>query len=236
MTALDAQVSEGLAALARAEEEANHDHEIPIVHLRCQILEEFGYVKKCDQTGTVTLTSAGKIASEINEGHPFLMTELFLREHSKRTLTMEELLQVLAVFLGEREDDEGNVPVGDLKVSEAVKEGLTQIQADASKGMEAEARLRMPDDAEFWRVTTEWVEPIRLWVTSPEGTLSMLATAFGIFEGNLLKALMKLAGLLEEFQAAAALAGNTEMLRELEDGRRLILRDVVIAESLYLRL
>jgi superfamily II RNA helicase len=232
MTELEGKLSEREEVVARVEAEA--DHEIPIVRLRCQILEEFGYVEKGDPN-SLTLTAAGKIASEINEGHPFLMTELFLRQRSKRTLTAEELLQVLALFLGEREDDEGNVPIGELKVANCVKEELGLIQADARRGLEAEARLRMPDDQEFWRFSTEWVEPIRCWIAG-DVSLSMLATAFNIFEGNLLKALMKLAGLLEEFQAAATLAGEIEMLRDLEDSRRLVLRDVVIAESLYLRL
>jgi superfamily II RNA helicase len=57
-----------------------------------------------------------------------------------------------------------------------------------------------------------------------------------MFEGNLMKALMKLAGLVEEFQAMASLTGNIEILKMLDGARQLVLRDIVLAESLYLRI
>jgi hypothetical protein len=55
-------------------------------------------------------------------------------------------------------------------------------------------------------------------------------------EGNIQKALMKLASLLEECQAMATLLKNVELLKVLEDGRQLIVRDLILAESLYLRI
>jgi len=45
-----------------------------------------------------------------------------------------------------------------------------------------------------------------------------------------------LSGVLEEFQAMASLAGEVKMLELLEGARQLVLRDIVLAESLYLRI
>jgi hypothetical protein len=47
---------------------------------------------------------------------------------------------------------------------------------------------------------------------------------------------MSLASLVEEMQALATLSSSVEILRLLEPARELILRDIVVAESLYLRL
>jgi len=67
-------------------------------------------------------------------------------------------------------------------------------------------------------------------------SFSELAATYEIFEVNLMKALLKLGGLLEEFQAMASLSGEVEILKMLEGARQLVLRDIVMAESLYLRI
>jgi hypothetical protein len=51
----------------------------------------------------------------------------------------------------------------------------------------------------------------------------------------MMKALLKLSGLLDEFQAMCGLTGELEWLAQLSEARQLILRDIVVAESLYLR-
>jgi superfamily II RNA helicase len=70
-----------------------------------------------------------------------------------------------------------------------------------------------------------------------EGTVSVaeLAMKYELFEGNVQKALMKLSALSEEFQALATMSGNVDMLDKLAEARPLVLRDLVLAESLYLR-
>jgi hypothetical protein len=63
-----------------------------------------------------------------------------------------------------------------------------------------------------------------------------VAAEFGVFEGNLQKALMKLMGLVEEFRALATLSNDVGWLEKLEGAQAIVLRDVVVAESLYLRI
>jgi superfamily II RNA helicase len=203
---------------------------VPSIRSRIRLLEECGYVEE----EPLALTKTGLLASEINEGHPFLMTELFLRMRSGEGRKGKELLTVLATFLGEREDSEGNKSLSDLTVSLAVREELWRVGNDAQKFLAIEKRLGI-DDIDYWTLSTEWIEPISRWLEGEE-TVASLAAHFGLFEGNIQKALMKLSGLVEEFQALASLSGEVDWLKELEDSRQLILRDTVIAESLYLRI
>ena len=94
----------------------------------------------------------------------------------------------------------------------------------------------LPDDRPYWSLSTEWVEPITAWISDPDLILPKLAADFGLFEGNIQKALMKLMGLVEEFRAMCELSGEIAWLRTLEGAQEMVMRGVVVAESLYLRL
>lgn len=200
---------------------------IPGALLRRRVLEEFGYVKED------VLTPLGLLASEVNEGHPFLMTELFQNQSVTKTLSCQELLTVLALFIGDSKDDSRKSP-DDLRVSSVVRDELWRINDAVKECQRLEAKHRVLSPDEFWSLSTEWIEPISEWLQG-EITVSELAAKYEMFEGNVLKGLMKLSGLLEEFQSMASVSGNLEWLAELVEARQLVLRDVVIAESLYLR-
>jgi superfamily II RNA helicase len=198
---------------------------LPQIESRLKVLQEYGFVAEGG-----ALTSRGHLASEIHEGHPFLMVELFQRLRLA-VPSLPTLLCVLALFLGEaKEDMEGNKLPEDLQVEPAVREEIVRIFADAEKG------LTRDGDAPYWVLSTEWVEPVSEWISNPDTILPKLAVDFGLFEGNIQKALMKLMGLVEEFRSLCELSGEVAWLKVLEGASEMVLRGVVVAESLYLRL
>lgn len=207
-------------------------HALPFVCLRLQVLEEYGYVKD----GEVTLN--GTLASEVNEGHPFLLTEFMLRIHKNCSLTLDDFLIVLATFVGEaKEAKEGNDTryIGDVEwPNDIVKNEVMQIEADYKEGLEKERRLGIHPSS-FWAISVEWIEPIACWLRD-EDSVASLASKFELFEGNVLKALLKLASLLEEVQSMATVLKDVSLLEMLHSGRNRILRDIILAESLYLRI
>ena len=107
---------------------ALHERNVPSIRRRLSVLEEYGYVN------SEGLLGPGRLASEINEGHPFLSTELFLRLQGKSSSwNLVELLTVLAVFLGElgnSDDVAKNKHPSDLNVSAAVRDELLRIGDD----------------------------------------------------------------------------------------------------------
>ena len=203
------------------------------VALRLRLLSECGYV---GDDGA--LSPQGRLASEVNEGHPFLMTELFGRlRGASALLSVDDLLIVLATFLaeqGKRSDEVARSP-DDVRISEAARAAIWSLDADAHRFMALEQRLGVPSDPAYWSLSTEFLEPVADWLSTDE-PLAVVAAKHGLFEGNFLKALMKLASLVEEFQSLATLAGEPRILSLLETARPRILRGVVVAESLYLRL
>jgi superfamily II RNA helicase len=196
---------------------------ILIVQARRLLLEECGFVS------SLALTPLGRLCSEINEGHPFLMTELY--EHQANTLSplsATDLLTVLALFIG----DKGGKPY--TRVSKEVDEVLDHLNRHVKKLIAMEERYRI-HDPKLWELSTDWIEPIAEWLEG-EVSVAELAAKYELFEGNVQKALMKLGALLEEFQAMATISGNVRILKLLEDCRPLVLRDLILAESLYLRI
>ena len=175
----------------------------------------------------LALTPLGRLASEVNEGHPFLMVELYIHQtNTLSPLSAVELLTVLALFIG----DKGSKPC--ISISKQVDEVLDHLNRHIKKLIAMEERYKIYAKLEL---NTDWIEPIAEWL---EGELSMaeVAAKYEIFEGSLQKALLKLGALLEEFQAMASISGNVNMLKLLEDARPLVLRDLILAESLYLRI
>jgi superfamily II RNA helicase len=201
---------------------------VPSLRHRQAVLEEYGYV---DPKGC--LTEFGLLASEINEGQPFLMTELFLRLQNKsKSWELSQLLCILAIFLGEsKKSDEMPKDPADLDIDPFVRNELIRIQKDAEQGCKRDGG----NDPEFWALNTEWVEPISMWVSGEE-LLASVAAEYGLFEGNMQRALMKLMGLVDEFKALATLTNDIGWLSALEGAQAIVLRDVVVAESLYLRI
>ena len=199
------------------------------------MLSECGYVESGGETEAGSLTPLGRLASEVNEGHPFLMAELFGRMRAA-VPSVEDLLCILATFVGEssRNDEVAKSP-DQLKVSKEVCAQLWRLDADARRFMAIEERVGLPVDPEYWALSTEFIEPVAEWIATEE-PLAVVAARYEMFEGNFQKGLLKLASLVEEFQSLATLAGEPAILAVLDAARPKILRGVVVAESLYLRL
>ena len=201
---------------------------LPEVGQRFRILEEFQYVDRKD--GTYCLTDRGRLSSECNEGHPFLLTEymLFLNEHLT-DCTIHDVLTVLSLFLGEAKDEMTRA-----SVEGAVAEHIDFLREKAKKGYELERTHGIMYNG-YWELNEEWVEPMQIWITG-EHSLASLAHTYGLFEGAVQKAILKLAAILEELQALATLNASVELLKFLDEGRAMVLQDSILAESLYLRI
>jgi len=204
--------------------------DIPEVVLRFRVLEEFEYVTY--ENDVYTLTEKGRLASECNEGHPFLLTEYMLyleRIKSITPYTLQDVLTTLAIFLGEPKETKVHADL-DGRVAEHVN--FIHFQAEEGFNAERKEGILYTD---FWELSEEWIEPMQAWI-SGQYSLAQLAHTYGLFEGAVQKAILKLAAILEELQALATLQSNVEMLKFLEEGRTMILRDTILAESLYLRI
>ena len=184
-----------------------------------------------------SLTLHGILATEVNEGHPILLPELYLSKKA-HGLTGEELVCLLAAFLEntKRAEDEGKqTSVAGLEVSAAVKECLLTVDSMAAhfSKMETSISSTLSSD-DFWNLTLDWIEPVRLWLEGEH--IARICTNYGIFEGNFTRGILKIGNLLDEWLAIATFCENPEQIEKIVAIKPVLIRDIIMPDSLYLRI
>jgi superfamily II RNA helicase len=181
-----------------------------------------------------SLTETGVAATEINEGHPILMADL-AASGVCASLTGEEVACILACFLreggGRPEDDP---PLDCLDFREEVITTLQGIAATTDKFYSIEERLRLRSPEGYWDLSSKWIAITQEWLAG--ATLAVIAARWNLMEGNLQRALLRIANILEEWSAIATLRRDLPMLEKMTGVRFLSGRDEIIVDSLYLRL
>jgi superfamily II RNA helicase len=148
----------------------------PVEHW-LKTLEDEGYVHEGQ------LTALGKLAAEINEGDPLIMSRLFM-EKTLHSCSANELIAKLAQFLE-------------------------------------------PEPLFYWSdFMFEWMEG---------GDLGELCQRYEIDAGNAVRAILKLANIVEEWTILATMCTDLPMLETMKGVKEVLVRGIVIPDSLYLR-
>jgi superfamily II RNA helicase len=198
-----------------------------------KFLKEIGYLKNDDPLTLKNedLTLKGILATEINEGHQILMTELYTQEHL-HSLSGEEIVTVLGCFMEEKETDDSPT-IGELNVSNEVRNVLLKIRKMAQELGSVEDGIGFPVQ-DYWKVGTQLIDPMRRWIEGENA--SIICQEHGLFEGNFIRSIMKMANMLDEWLAMATYCQHTEQVDKIMEVRQKIIRDIVISDSLYLHL
>ena len=181
------------------------------------------------------LTLRGILATEVNEAHPLLLTELFL---SKKAHSLEgaNLAALLSVFM---EDYNKEYVSSSADVPEpTLREPLLELET-VSKSLQAyeHACSRNPLSSDkFWNLSLQWIEPIYRWITERDTIhLATIRSDYGLFEGNFVRGLLKLANILDEWLSLATFCEHADQIEKITALRPLIVRGLAMPDSLYLR-
>jgi superfamily II RNA helicase len=210
------------------------------VWARLRALEAFGLLEGAGspRPTPLKLTGLGTAATEVNEGHEILMPAAAQRGLLKG-LSGKEVVTVLAAFLKEGQEGAGLAGLEGLAVPAGVKDAVTRIQGVAEDFRRAErgfpgAELQGVGDPFYWDVNMAWLEPVWRWLDG--ANMAELCADYEFYEGNVMRVLMKLVNLLEEWRNMATLAEDVEALENVKGLELEILRDVAVSDSLYLRI
>jgi superfamily II RNA helicase len=228
--ALSKKIATAEGAITSLRADATHSRVVPIL----EVLEDWGALKATG--GPIpTQTAFGVLATEVNEGNPLLMARLY-ESGLLATATEEEIVGVLACFITEKDALEKSTHPDSLPapISPLVKSTLLAIDAWAQSGLATEAKYGVESPSEFWCLSTLWVEIGTEWLTG--GDAGELAARFELYEGNLMRGLLKLAALLNEWISLATIKADVDMLHRLRETPLKLLRGIAQPESLYLRL
>jgi superfamily II RNA helicase len=211
-------------------EELNHSCHLDSV---IEFLYQMGYLEHNDgdRLTVENLGLKGILATEINEGHPILMTELY-QDGSLHSLTGDELVCVLSCFQ-ESKDTEEQPSLSDLHVSAPVIHAIQRVQQLAKECETLEQKVGYPIEG-YWKTSTMMVEIMRRWMEGEHA--SVLCVEYNMFEGNFIRSVMKIANMLDEWLSLATYCQHTEQVEKINEVRSRIVRDIVLSDSLYLHL
>lgn len=182
-------------------------------------------------TDKKTLTLRGQAATEFNEGQPILCTSLAFNGTLSH-LNTDDLVTCLACFITDSDKDD-QPSLSDLNLNDEVKGALQKIGDTAYQLGKKEYDLTRTD-TRFWDLSTTWLEPVWQWLNGDH--VSQICTNYGIFEGNFVRAIMRLANLVDEWTAVATLLQDIDLLEKLRDVRGRLVKDVIVPDSLYLHI
>lgn len=213
--------------------EAHKDGILPVV----EFLKKTKFIAsdadtKVEELGPANLTLRGILATEINEGHPILMTELYLSEKA-HGLSGEDLISVLAVFM--ELDEKAEMPsLSSLGLKDDVRGILEWLDDTAYKFQVAEKHCSAMSPVGYWDLTLQWIIPLRRWLAGEH--IATICAEHEIFEGNFTRAILKIANLLDEWLALATYCEHVSQIEKIGTLKPLLVRDVVIPDSIYLRI
>jgi len=196
-----------------------------------QFLHEIGYIKHADPytLKNEDLTLKGILATEINEGHQILMTELYTKE-LVHTFSGNDLVTVLACFQESKETDE-NPSIYKINIPEEVRNVLLKVNEIAMNFYKKEEEIGYPI-YDYWNISTKMIEPMRRWMEGENA--SIICKDYDLFEGNFIRCVMKMANMLDEWLAMATYCQHTEQIEKIVEVRQNIIRDIILSDSLYL--
>ena len=213
--------------------ESHQDGINPIV----EFLKKIDYIKndstKPEDLASGNLTLKGILATEINEANPILFTELFLSGKAHE-LSGNDLLAVLSTFLEINEKAE-EPSFKSLHVSEEVKNVLAYLDDTSYELRQVEKSISrdiyVPG---YWDLTLQQIEPIQRWMNGDH--IASICSDYEIFEGNFTRSILKMANLLDEWLALATYCEHVSQIEKITALKSLLVRDVVVPDSIYLRL
>jgi superfamily II RNA helicase len=204
------------------------------------------FLRKADYLDeSSALSRKGLLATEINEGHPVLATELYLSGLLEK-LSGEEIMAVMGAFVceGKDEEEKGYYSSRDVQAPGGVIDALEFLEAKAKEMDGLERGLGALGCEGYWKLGYMWVEVCGHWLCPDAEVLEIGETGglagaicqdYGIYEGNFTRGIMKLSNLHEELMALATLDANVALMDKLIPLQGRIVRGLVIPDSLYLR-
>ena len=193
------------------------------------VLQETGFL-----TEEKKLTEKGILATEINEGHCLLLAEAYSNGICEN-LSGEEIVAFLSSFLMEKTDSDNMPSLNSLQVPESVVQTLEKLDSYVDTFWNAEKKCGCKSPEGFWDLNSGWIDIVWKWLTE-EVSAAELCITYEIYEGNFMRAILKMSNLVEEWTNLAIYTKNTKMLEKMEGLQQKLVRDIVIPDSLYLRI
>ena len=203
------------------------------VERKIKVLEQAGFLKPLEDPKAHTkdsLTTVGILATELNESDALMISQFYLTPKAKE-LTPEELLCILAGCIMDGKMD-SEASLSDIKVPQAVKDSLYSL-TDLWDNLR-KVEQQQGSSQSKWKMSTAWIGPMWDWMNGD--AVATICQNYGLYEGNLIRSVLKLQNMLDEWRSMAAFCEHTDVMDKFREAHHLLLREAVIQDSLYLHM
>jgi superfamily II RNA helicase len=200
------------------------------------MLKDNGYITRSDvELSASDVTDKGRVASELMECNPILMTELLSNIVDKTdSLTVKEWAGLLGLFCDSQPIDRSLLDMEDEFVPETLYHtiGLIQKTADKWESAESDRRLCLGNS---WNINPYMVGAIMRWADKAT-TVKDIIDYYNIFEGNFIKDVLKVYNCTAEVERVAHILGKPHIAVYMTNLRTVLQRGIIGVESLYVKI
>jgi superfamily II RNA helicase len=195
------------------------------VNKMVKYLKDNNYI--CQETNKVLLK--GIMASEISECNEIILTEV-LNSTIFDDISKEEIVALISTFIEEKSN---KVNFDDLNVPKRLKDKLDNISYIAKDFGDYEYNECRIDIETDWNLYLSFIGPAYDWACG-KSIYEIYNNYENIYEGTFIRNILRINNIIETIKNICAMNNNSEMLKKLEDIEKMLIRDQVTTESLYI--
>ena len=148
-------------------------------------------------------------------------------------LSGPELATLLSFFLEDFDKSECPYVLDTLGIPPKVKEAALSLNDESYRLGELEGKCGATKSETAWFLSLQWSELVYRWITE-ETHIAVLCSEYNTFEGNVVRGILKLVNLLDEWLSMATYCNEASQIEKITALKPLLMRDIVIPNSLYL--
>ena len=187
------------------------------------------------------LTEKGQIASNINELHPLVMTNI-LEKRLLNNFEAIEIASILSIFTNVKLSDENNIHnKNELNLSKKLINAIDDIEKEHKYFYDKQLHMKLED------IQSEYLDGIHYnlcdfmvdWFehcTSPQDCYKYISEMklYGMSLGKIIKSILKINNIVDEIEKVSLIQNNFELIEKLKIIREKTLKFIATNQSLYL--
>lgn len=178
------------------------------------------------------ITDKGLVANMINECNEIILTELIF-SGVLDSIDYIELGTILSIFGSGKKTARVNQVVS-LEHTDPYKGALRIVNEiiDKYTALEQRKRLYLHTD---WTINVELLNMVHTWISEPDIEFNTLCTTYSLYEGNVIKDLIKINNIIASISEIASLLNKNHLFIQSKKLGECLIRNIVNVESLYIK-
>ncbi len=198
------------------------------------LLHDFGYISTDEvdpnKIGATGVSMKGVIAAQINECNPLLLTEMIVRNLFD-DLTPCEIVALIGIFIDDVKSDERRT-FKDIRCSDKVVDRIATVRNIIDEFLEKEDSCGLTTGYDFWNIYYDYVDVGYMWANN--SSIHDVFSVIDTYEGNFIRSVLKMHNIVHDVLCLTKVYGNLKIVPILEKIESMLLRDIVMVNSLYL--